>query len=157
MIDSIINSITDVCFIENIDVDRKVLHKSLLSHLESLLLRKGFDVHLEEPIFFNYLRIRDGSIYSKKGFIDLMAIKDKTILGIEFDSGNSLKNKSVEKLLQSTCNICIGIVRGNLIYTDEHNTLRIRENISKGQFSNKMFWLINLSQKTINIVEHDCA
>jgi hypothetical protein len=42
----------------------------------------------------------------------LVAFKNCRKIAIEFDTGNNLKFKGIEKLFQANADLCIGIVRG---------------------------------------------
>jgi len=150
MIESICKNICQVCFSENIDDDRKeFLHTSLLDHIKDILLKNEFDVCLEKLQIFSYLKIKDNSVSLRQGRIDLVADKGDFIIGIEFDSGMTLKYKSIQKLIESDCNACFGIVRGNKTMSDDHNIQRIEQKRSDIVEKNKVFFLINISQKSI--------
>ena len=149
-IEFIIGVLSEACFIEDINVARKVLHKSLLYHIKEVLLRNNFDVHLEEPLEFDYFKMSDGSVTLRQGYIDLVAKKEKIMVGVEFDSGSSLKHKSIEKLIQSPCDTCIGIVKGNAFTASiEYNIQQIKHKLLNVEPKKKTFWLIDLSQKFI--------
>lgn len=151
----IMSIISAVCFSENINNDRKRLHKDLLNHLKEALLKNKFDVQLERPQKFEGIKIKNQEAYIRDGFIDLVANKKEFVVGIEFDSGLSLKFKSIEKLIQSDCKICVGIVRGGEFWRKDayRNSLRIKYKINENTVAGRSFWLIILSQKYIESFE----
>lgn len=64
---------------------------------------------------------------SKSGHIDIYARKNHIRLTIEYDTGATIRWKSLEKLLQSNVNICIAISHGNYNnnYAYEKNKKRV--------------------------------
>ena len=150
-VESVVTVLSEVCFNEILDVDRSVLHSSLLDNLERALLVNGFEVLLEAPQKFNYEKIKDHSVNLRQGYIDLAAKKGDLTIGIEFDSAKMLRYKSIEKLIQSPYTLCIGIVKGNnySAVQSDLNQQRIKSALSKSELKNKIFLFINLSQKSI--------
>ncbi len=139
-----IDDLAQICFLELKSKDN--LHSNLLSKLQLFLIGEGYHVMREYPIDFNTIRRRTRKEFVKLGYIDIYAEKrNRSLLNytsskelnnnsplniaIEFDSGNLLKYKSIEKLLQSGADTCLGIVRGKSKATDltSLNIERIRE------------------------------
>jgi len=128
-----LDDLAQLCFSERKSKDN--LHSDLLLKLQLFLNKKGYNVIREYPIKFNTMRRRDHKKYVRPGYIDIYAermnksfifftSKNETKsspsskIAIEFDSGNLLKYKSIEKLLQSGARTCLGIVRGDGKYTN---------------------------------------
>ena len=145
MIDNLIKYLKDVCFNFDINQNRKELHKGLIQEISKRLFNKDFEITLEYPLIFNSLIIRDQRKMIKQGYIDLFAKNKSNTIAIEFDSGQHLKYKSIEKLLQCNSNKVIGIVRGKEgIDCERDNINRIKDELNS---SEKEFWLIILYNK----------
>ena len=95
---------------------RSEIHKKIQNYLMGYLFEKGFKVTPEYRIRFRTLgrvkRLQGQVKESKIGYIDVFAQKNNLKIAVEFDTGASLKYKSLEKLLQSGANVCIAIAYG---------------------------------------------
>jgi hypothetical protein len=141
----IIETIKEVCF--GIDAqERKEIHGHVLDRLKRLFVKNGYRVHLEYPICFDSIVRKSGDMISKNGYLDLVAVKEKWKIAIEFDTGVHLKFKSIEKLFQVDADICIGIIRGRS-NTLGANIERIEQVRGEFGFLKKDFWLIILSDR----------
>ena len=108
---NVIEEIKNLCFSQNIQT-RANLHSALINSLADLLRRNDFKVEFESPIFHEHLTLKTRVVEGTQGYIDLLAFGKNQTIALEFDSGMSLKYKSIEKLLQCDADILFGIVRG---------------------------------------------
>jgi len=145
-----LREIENICFREN-TTERKNLHSKLLISIKDRCVKEGYRVYLEYPINFVTVRRRDLECYKRHGYIDLIAQKNKSRIAIEFDSEIHLKFKSIEKLLQSNADTCLGIVRGSLNEPGLicSNTKRILEVRNEFRVDKKIFWLIIISEQSV--------
>jgi len=118
----IVEEIRNLCFSQDIQ-NRKNLHSLLIDKLVTLFMRNNFRVVVESPVFHDHLTLKTGVVEGKQGYVDLLAIGQNQKIAIEFDSGTSLKFKSIEKLLQCDANILLGIVRGRSTSFNSETTL----------------------------------
>ncbi len=133
---------------------RKDIHFPLIDQIEKLLRKQGFLMIKEKPINFMTKRVKDSQELIRSGFMDLYGKKEGVRIAIELDSGEHLKFKSIEKLLQSNANICIGIIYGN-----KNKKQLVNENVkrilSRMHFLNnteKEFWIFMISERIVKIV-----
>lgn len=110
----ILEDISSICYkIEA--AKRKDLHESLVDALKEYFTSHGYQC-IEEYVI-PFISTKRGSIgrSKKKRQINLVVKKNESLIfAIEFDTGNTLKYKSIEKLFQSGASILIGVIRGNL-------------------------------------------
>lgn len=125
-------------------------HNSFIKNLKRFLEIEGFKTKLEHKLNFNYYSKKRNSYIMRSGKIDLCAFKMNLSLALEFDSHSTLKNKSIEKLIESNCDICIGIAIGitNQNTSKEYYSKILKNLLINDNFS-KSFWLLILSEKSI--------
>ena len=143
--DRIVDKIKEVCFSVNVK-DRQGLHKEVIDKLKSVLINEGYKVHLEYPIHFKSKIRKSGDKIIRDGNLDLVAVKGRDKIAVEFDNSVFLKFKSIEKLLQVEANLCIGLVRGKA-NTSEGSIKRIEQVKKEYAFLQKNFWLIIMKEK----------
>ncbi len=100
---------------KDISRERKKRHDFVQQKLFGYFIKKGFSVKSEFGIIFRKLSRRKGSSIKsdfRNGYIDIYAEKKGFRIAIEFDSGQSVKWKSLEKLFQSKAQLCIALVSG---------------------------------------------
>jgi len=138
----IVEEIKKICFAQDIG-RRSILHDSLIDDLFDLLRNYNYYVIAECPIVYTHLS-RKGITSRRQGYMDLLAIGYNHRISIEFDSGITLKYKSIEKLLQSDVDIRIGIVRGkrNNAFLLQDNSEKIYEVAGYSQIFDKKLLLI---------------
>jgi len=134
------------------DVDYEVapkrsIHSNVICHLKAELKAHGFETRTEVIKPYNTLR-PDGRVVRVPGMIDLMAKLSNRKIAIEYDNGNSLKYKSIEKMFSTGFPIQIGIVRGNLSGRSviNQNIERIESRIKKFGRPFREFWLVILTE-----------
>lgn len=95
---------------------RSEIHKKVQNYLMGYFFEKGFKITPEYKIKYRKLgrikRLQGQVQESKIGYIDVFIQRNNLKIAIEFDSGASMKYKSLEKLLQSGANMCIAIAYG---------------------------------------------
>lgn len=141
----IVDKIKAVCFSVNVE-GRRGLHKDVIDKLKSVLMNEGYKVYLEYPIHFQYRIRKSGDKVIRDGYLDLVAVKDRDKIAVEFDNSVFLRFKSIEKLLQVDANVCIGVVRGKAS-TLEGSIKRIEQVKEEYVFLEKKFWLIILTER----------
>ena len=141
----IVDKIKEVCFSVNVE-ERKGLHKEVINKLKNVLINEGYKVHLEYPIHFKSRIRKSGDKVIRDGYLDLVAVKDRDKIAVEFDNSVFLKFKSIEKLLQVDANVCIGVVRGKA-NTLDGSIKRIEQVKGEYAFLEKNFWLIIMMDK----------
>ncbi len=142
----IVDKIKEVCFSVNVE-GRQGLHKDVIDKLKNVLINEGYKVHLEYPIHFKSRIRKSGDNVIRDGNLDLVAVKDRDKIAVEFDNSVFLKFKSIEKLLQVDANVCIGVVRGKA-NTLEGSIKRIEQVKEEYVFLEKNFWLIILTERS---------
>lgn len=155
------------------EFSRPIQHEIIQQELFTFFRENGFDAFFEYEL--EYYHIYRGTKNTGKiklienGRIDIYAKKDNIEVAVEFDSGATLKWKSIEKLLQCDAQYCFGIVSGaksnkTLILNmyDEKNLwkcqLTLQEQIlmydDKKEFNNlynllnKQIWIGNVKRNT---------
>ena len=148
MKEEIINSIIEVCSGQDLSILRSELHRAMLIHIANFFRSEGYSVISEKPIPHKHIDRKQGGIeVQKNGFIDLFAEKDGFSVAIEFDDGTHIRKNSIEKLLQSDANMCIGIVKGRM------NDALLSSNITRVEKQAKALnivrgiWLIIVTEK----------
>lgn len=116
-INQIINDIQKIVFECDIySYKRSEIHKKVQNYLIGYFYDKGFNITPEYRVKYRKLgrikRLQGQAIESKIGYIDVFVQKNDLKIAIEFDSGASMKYKSLEKLLQAGANVCIAIAYG---------------------------------------------
>jgi len=146
---SILESIKRI-LLESKGLERPLQHEFIQQELYKLFRRDGFDSFFEYEI--SYLHKYRGTKQAGKeklvrnGRIDIVAQKDDTKIALEFDSGATIKWKSIEKLLQCDAGYCFGIVSGPK--TD--SKLKIKMYKEKNLFK----WQISIEDHLISINQY---
>jgi hypothetical protein len=134
----------------HVDLHGPVVHQSFLRELGAYLSSRGYTPHLEYPTSFFGLRRRDSFSSIRKGYIDLLFEKDKLLVGIEFDNGNRLRFRNIEKLLQSNLDMSIGIVHTSSSIPE--NIHRIKQVMLEQKLYTE-FWLLSLQDDFCQRIE----
>jgi len=145
---SLIDEIRSFC--SHIDANGPVIHLTFLQELGSHLSSHGYTLHREYPTNFFSLRRRDNTSHFKRGFIDLLLDKNNLTIGIEFDNGNRLRFRNIEKLLQSHLSISIGIVRTSSSISE--NISRIKHVMLEQKLFSE-FWLLSIQDDKCKRIE----
>ncbi|MCJ7729873.1 MAG: hypothetical protein MUO27_08375 [Sedimentisphaerales bacterium] len=140
----IISKVKSACFGLNTE-KRKEIHGDVLDRLRRLFAKDGYKVCLEYPLCFDSITRKSGDRIFRNGSIDLVAVKNRRKIAIEFDNGAHLKFKSIEKLFQVDADLRIGIIRGksNILGANIERIEQVKEEFG---FLKKDFWLIILSE-----------
>ncbi len=175
---SIIEGIKDILS-RSRDYSRPIQHEFLQQELFDFFRLHGFETFFEFEFsyFHKYRNTKNlGKIrLIEFGRIDIYAKKEKNVdIAIEFDSGATLKWKSIEKLLQCQAQYCFGIVGGGktnsqlkLDMYDEKTLWKYKlvfeEQIlyfdAKKQFTdlfnllNKNIWIGNIKKNSLNLID----
>ena len=121
----------------------------MVDNLARLLVRNNFRVEGESPIFHDHQTLRTGDFRMKQGYIDLIAHGKDQKIAIEFDSGTSLKYKSIEKLLQCDADVLLGIVKGR---SRSHNSPEALLGYNRRKILDVMHGLRVYSKKLLLII-----
>ncbi|KKN31936.1 hypothetical protein LCGC14_0818850, partial [marine sediment metagenome] len=158
-------------------LSRPIQHEFIQQELYEFLRDNGYDTYFEyyQEYYhkFRGTRQQGKTRLIENGRVDIYAIKDIEAIAIEFDSGATLKWKSIEKLLQSNAQYCFGIVSGaksdNPIKLDMYDEktlwkwrLCLEEHLllydEQKEFSklysllNKKFWIGNIKKKSLVLI-----
>jgi hypothetical protein len=143
----LIEDLKEVCF--NVPLhDQTYLHSTLLDGLMDLFISRGFLVERERFVSHSHYYRTWMMPLKKKGFIDLYAFNDHWKVAIEFDTGNILKCRSIEKLLESGADIAIGIAGARCAAPVLQSNIRkvMKASEYAGPIKNK-FWIILLGKR----------
>ena len=119
--------------IKNIVFNRSKNHNSIQNALVNYFRSKHYRVIPEYSIAYRKLgrieRLQGNEDLSKGGKIDIYAQRNQERIAIEYDSGATIRWKSIEKLLQSEAHLCIAICYTAENYNSafEKNLRRIRQ------------------------------
>jgi len=124
------------------------LHSQLIDVITTYLQALDFEVQKEHIVHYQTVS-KNNVIWPTCGVLDLLITGKKRKVAIEFDKGNHIRYKSVEKLFKSDCPIQIAIARGNLSgrSTFDANLERIESRIRRFGRPFKEFWLVILSER----------
>jgi hypothetical protein len=145
---SLINEIRSFC--SHFNVNGPLSHLKFLHELGAHLSSYGYRPHREYPSNFASLRRRDNTSHLKRGFIDLLLDKNNLTVGIEFDNGNRLRFRNIEKLLQSHLTISVGIVRTSSSFSE--NISRTKRVMAEQKLFPE-FWLLSIQEGKCERVE----
>jgi hypothetical protein len=124
------------------------LHNALLQNLFDLFTANGYEAIREWPVnHVHYFRVWNMPI-KKNGFIDLLAYNQIEKIAVEFDTGNELKQRSIEKLLESGADFAIGIVGARCISPKlQTNIRRVMKATEYIRPVDKRLWIVLLGKK----------
>lgn len=145
---SLIDEIRSFC--SHSDANGPVSHQTFLQELGAHLSSYGYRPHREYPSSFLSLRRRDNTSRLKRGFIDLLLDKNNLTIGIEYDNGNRLRFRNIEKLLQSHLTISVGIVRTSSSISE--NVSRIKRVMGEQKLFSE-FWLLSIQDDKCERIE----
>lgn len=130
-------------------------HRRVLNELVEIFQDLGFTTKKEKETIFNSISVHKSIKTQKRGFIDFYAKKGDFVVAVEFDSGARLKYKSIEKLIQSEANLCIGITFGSLTGKKvvKENLIRISSRKEFLMESKKDFWLVVILEKKVRSIQ----
>lgn len=141
-----IEEIKDLCF--SVPLRNQDLHSALLERLADFFIYKGFIAEREWQVGFTHYHKTWNMALERKGFIDLVATDGQRKIAVEFDTGNTLKRRSIEKLLDCDAGVVIGIAGTGC------SAPKLRENIKKvydassyTKHENKVMWIVLLGKK----------
>ncbi|MHA1227274.1 MAG: hypothetical protein ACTSPV_11075 [Candidatus Hodarchaeales archaeon] len=123
--EKIIKMIEEICFKEKNIKKKSNVHKRILVSIYGSLRMKGHSVRggrtPEYKMVFRSRKRRgsDDGWVMKKGRIDIVAKKNEEIVLVEYDTGTTIKYKSVEKMLQKEADIRIAIITGKKTWDNE--------------------------------------
>lgn len=124
------------------------LHSSLLDGLMDLFASRGYIVEREWYVNHTHYYKTWMMPLKKNGFIDLYAFNGHWKVAIEFDTGNTLKRRSIEKLLESGADVVIGIAGARCATPILQNNIRkVMNAIEYTRPITKRFWIILLGKK----------
>ncbi len=160
------------------DFTRPIQHEFIQQELYKFLREESFDTYFEYEIEYHHIyrtTKKAGEVrLIKNGRIDLYAEKNNIGIAIEFDSGATIKWKSLEKLLQSNAQYCFGIVSGpktndklKLDMYDEKNLWKFQLTLEDHiplcdknrkfdelfNLQNKKFWLGNIKRNFLTPID----
>ena len=103
-------------------------------------------MRLDYPLFFFSCKSKSDDRAFRNGNIDLVAVKNRRKIALEFDNGVHLKFKSIEKLFQIDADLCIAIIRGrsNTLAGNMQRIEQVKEELGPLK---KDFWFIILSER----------
>ena len=131
--EAILRNTKIIVFNTNVDRKRRKWHNHVQKDLIIFFREMGFYCIPEYKIEYRTLgritRLRDFEDLSRRGRIDIYAQRDNLKIAIEFDSGASMKYKSIEKLLQSNANICAAFAFGPKNTSMEKSEFYLSKNI----------------------------
>ena len=141
----IISKVQAACFGLNTE-KREKIHGDVLDRLRRLFVKGGYRVRLEYPLCFDSMIRKSDDRAFRNGNIDLVAVKNRRKIALEFDNGVHLKFKSIEKLFQIDADLCIAIIRGrsNTLAGNMQRIEQVKEELGPLK---KDFWFIILSER----------
>lgn len=151
----ILDEIKRVCFSQDIEQRRSILHERLIDDLFRLLRSHNYYLMRECGIAHTHVS-RMGVVSTRQGRIDLLSIRQDHKIAIEFESGTRVKYASVEKLLQSDADVRIAIARGerNSPFILQENTEKIHEVMGYLQIFDRKILLIIISEGICREIAH---
>lgn len=145
--DLFVKELVQICYNYQFSDTRHGQHDSLLNMLSNFYRDRGFVITREYPIRFDSYFLRENKIETSNGLIDLVLDSDSQKIAIEFDSGVTLKYKSIAKLIQSNADVRVGIVKGRKSYSVYETKYKMKDVVRRVSYLPKDFWLISINQR----------
>ena len=133
-----------------------IVSEVFFQYVDTFFQSHNYKTYMEYPITYISKKRQHKGIKEKAGRIDCVVLNNIPVIAIEFDSYNSVKYTSIEKLVQSKIKYCVACVRGvsQEVKTNNKNVDKIFTIITKEFILEKPieFYYMNVQGKYLQLV-----